>query len=505
MASQVIPLQTQEIEYLQTEMNQSAISKEMISKNGHNINQKRGTVQLFNEKDEEVNSIGDLTIIMIGIMSGSFTFGYAITYLTLSFDTVFDQINLKGSKNEEQGLFSAILPIGCIVGAVSSHFLMQILTRNQTLIVADICGMLSILSLVPIREMILAFRFMYGVCNGISCIVMPIYIKELCPQKYYERFSVMAGFLIGIGVLVAFIFGLGYLNDDLRGPDTHWWQVMFAVPPVVFFFRQLIVTVIYKMDSPISLLEKGMQLQAKNVVERLYTQKSVEQAFLKAQLRVQYNEEHREGLSSIFSKKHGTTVAIGCVLMFIYTWCGIFAVFSYSSQFFASMVDNDLTLNTIFSLILGISQQLPAYVSKFFYGKWGKRSLLIFGLIFIICCQIIVIGLSYTENSAAVIIKFIVLCLFAFVYALTISPICWSMTPEINSSEGTYFCIISVFVWQLFMLYVFPFMLEGMSMTGSFILFTILTFLCLIFSYFFVKETKGLNHREIDILYGKGE
>ncbi|CAD8193197.1 unnamed protein product [Paramecium octaurelia] len=503
MASQVVPLQSQEIEYLQTD--QSALSREIAHKNEQHQNKKRATVQLFNEKDEEVNSIVDLTIIMIGIMSGSFTFGYAITYLTPSFDTVFDQIDLKGTKNEEQGLFSAILPIGCIVGAVSSHFLMQILTRNQTLFIADICGMLSILSLVPIREMILAFRFMYGVCNGISCIVMPIYIKELCPQKYYERFSVMAGFLIGIGVLVAYIMGLGYLNSDLRGPNTYWWQLMFALPPVVFFFRQLIVTVIYQMDSPISLLEKGLQIQAKNVVEKLYTQQSVEQAFLKAQLRVQYNEEHREGLTSIFSQKHRTTVAIGCMLMFIYTWCGIFAVFSYSQQFFASMVDNDLTLNTIFSLLLGISQQLPAYISKFVYGKWGKRTLLIFGLISIICCQIVVIGLSYSDDKAVVIIKFIVLCLFAFVYALTVSPICWSMTPEINSSEGTYFCIISIFVWQLFMLYVFPFMLEGMSMTGSFILFTILTFLCLIFSYFFVKETKGLNHREIDILYGKGE
>lgn len=48
-------------------------------------------------------------------------------------------------------------------------------------------------------------------------------------------------------------------------------------------------------------------------------------------------------------------------------------------------------------------------------------------------------------------------------------------------------------------------MLEGMKMTGSFILFTILTFLCLVFSYCYVKETKGLNHREIDKLYGKEE
>lgn len=53
------------------------------------------------------------------------------------------------------------------------------------------------------------------------------------------------------------------------------------------------------------------------------------------------------------------------------------------------------------------------------------------------------------------------------------------------------------------MLYVFPFMLEGIEMTGSFIVFLVVTILCLIFSYFFVKETKGLNHREIDKIYDK--
>lgn len=40
-------------------------------------------------------------------------------------------------------------------------------------------------------------------------------------------------------------------------------------------------------------------------------------------------------------------------------------------------------------------------------------------------------------------------------------------------------------------------------MSGAFIVFGILTVLSTIFFYFFVKETKGLNHKEIDRLYGK--
>lgn len=40
-------------------------------------------------------------------------------------------------------------------------------------------------------------------------------------------------------------------------------------------------------------------------------------------------------------------------------------------------------------------------------------------------------------------------------------------------------------------------------MAGSFIVFAILSTLATIFFYFFVKETKGLNHKEVDKLYGK--
>jgi hypothetical protein len=40
-------------------------------------------------------------------------------------------------------------------------------------------------------------------------------------------------------------------------------------------------------------------------------------------------------------------------------------------------------------------------------------------------------------------------------------------------------------------------------MSGSFIVFVIVTILSTIFFFVFVKETKGLSHAEIDKLYGK--
>lgn len=48
-------------------------------------------------------------------------------------------------------------------------------------------------------------------------------------------------------------------------------------------------------------------------------------------------------------------------------------------------------------------------------------------------------------------------------------------------------------------------MLSSLEMSGSFVVFAVLTISSILFFYFAVKETKGLNHNEIDKVYGKEE
>lgn len=53
----------------------------------------------------------------------------------------------------------------------------------------------------------------------------------------------------GIGVIYYLII-VRYLNDTL---ETSWWRVVFAVPALLCLIRQLVITVIYRMESPLSL------------------------------------------------------------------------------------------------------------------------------------------------------------------------------------------------------------------------------------------------------------
>ncbi|CAD8120551.1 unnamed protein product [Paramecium sonneborni] len=83
MTSQVIPFQTQEEENLKQDKSQSIISKNSDIRKQSSVPVaqystknlgKRGTVQLENDLEEEVNSKLHLNIILIAIQSGYFSF-----------------------------------------------------------------------------------------------------------------------------------------------------------------------------------------------------------------------------------------------------------------------------------------------------------------------------------------------------------------------------------------------------------------------------------------------
>jgi predicted MFS family arabinose efflux permease len=111
--------------------------------------------------------------------------------------------------------------------------------------------------------------------------------------------------------------------------------------------------------------------------------------------------------------------------MFAYTWSGLYAEISYSSQIFAAMAKGDQTLNAIFMLILGLAQFTPSFFSSYVYERWGKRVLLLGGLTLMIFCQLIIIGLTYSDNLSSIICKYIVIIFFTIQFALTLGPITW--------------------------------------------------------------------------------
>lgn len=89
-------------------------------------------------------------------------------------------------KTFKMSIINGVVPLGCFTGVFVGFFLKKKFTYKQTIFIADFIGCLSLLTLIKSYEVIVAFRFTLGFANGISSLVMPIYVKTICPEIYFS-------------------------------------------------------------------------------------------------------------------------------------------------------------------------------------------------------------------------------------------------------------------------------------------------------------------------------
>lgn len=68
--------------------------------------------------------------------------------------------------------------------------------------IADLIGLTSLLALISNTNVIITFRFFLGVANGISSLIMPVYVKSLCPEKYFSQISMILGYGVNTGLAI---------------------------------------------------------------------------------------------------------------------------------------------------------------------------------------------------------------------------------------------------------------------------------------------------------------
>ena len=78
-----------------------------------------------------------------------------------------------------------MVTIGALIGAFLSRYFLMFFTRKNSLFIADLIGLTSLFTLIPNRNMIIIFRLVLGISNGISIGILPTYVREICPETLY--------------------------------------------------------------------------------------------------------------------------------------------------------------------------------------------------------------------------------------------------------------------------------------------------------------------------------
>jgi Na+/melibiose symporter-like transporter len=204
---------------------------------------------------------------------------------------------------------------------------------------------------------------------------------------------------------------------------------------------------------------------------------------------------------------------------------GINFIFYFGTQFFKnSGISNPFTISLITNLV-NVFSTIPGQV---LVEKWGRRPLLLFGAIGMCFCEFIVAIVGVTAESEVankILIAFV--CFYIFFFACSWGPVGWVVVVSPHSQaysrltianganfQGEIFplrlraksvalSIASNWLLNWAIAYATPYLVDkgpGNAGLGAKVFFVWGTccFVCVLFVYFFVYETKNMTLEQVD-------
>jgi len=165
---------------------------------------------------------------------------------------------------------------------------------------------------------------------------------------------------------------------------------------------------------------------------------------------------------------------------------------------------------TIATNVVNVGMTVPGILAV---DRAGRRKLLLIGAAGMMICEYIVaiVGVTVSSTNIAgqhVLIAFV--CIYIAFFASTWGPIAWVVIGEIFPlnirGKAMSMSAASNWFWNFVIGFATPYMVDslpGDAHLGSKVFFIWGTTClgCLLFTYFFIPETKGLSLEQVDILY----
>eukprot|EP00828_Plagiopyla_frontata_P035509 TRINITY_DN4680_c0_g1_i10.p1 TRINITY_DN4680_c0_g1~~TRINITY_DN4680_c0_g1_i10.p1 ORF type:complete len:224 (-),score=23.30 TRINITY_DN4680_c0_g1_i10:749-1420(-) len=214
------------------------------------------------------------------------------------------------------GWVTFVLPMGATFGAWIMGIIVRKVSRRNAMMVADAVGILGVgITLIRSVAALMIGRFIAGISVGINCVMVPIYVNEVSPQKV----AGIMGSIFNTGVFVAVtttdLLGLAIPYNDvlIKNPDIVMWRVIFFIPMFTQAFRSLMLLIFFRYDTPygiVSSQKENCMDDARKSVEKIYKPEFVDKELELCRMRFESssNMSYKQAFQRKFLKQ--TMVAI---------------------------------------------------------------------------------------------------------------------------------------------------------------------------------------------------
>lgn len=289
--------------------------------------------------------------------------------------------------NIQQGTLVGCALIGVIFALFFTGALCEKFGRARVLLFIGLTYSLSsIISATAVSyEMLIIGRFIGGVAFA-SITVSAMYIGEIAPADKRGRFVSVNQFMIGLGLLLAFVINyfliqfmaeVDWINND------NVWRIMLGAELIANIFWVILLLKI--PESPRWLIKQGRVEEAKTVLQKIMASKDIDSFIDEVNLSLASSSKVNTfgQLRELFSTKFRFILYIAVAYAIVQGATGMNAVLFFAPMVFEQigMSVEDTFLQTI---TIGVVGLVATIIAITMVEKLGRRKLTLIGLVFVV-------------------------------------------------------------------------------------------------------------------------
>lgn len=401
-----------------------------------------------------------------------------------------------------QGFLVSSVLIGAVIGAATNGILADIFGRKKIILATALIFILGsvMCAFAPNVYILIISRIFVGFAVGIVNFVVPLYLSEISPKNLRGTLVSLYQWAITSGILFSY-----FINAAFAQAVYNWRWMLFAgvLPGLILFVGMCLMS-----DTPRWLVSKNREDEAKDVFKKIEPDIDAEKEI--QDIKTTLNSEIKEKKFT-FKKWMLMPFVVGIGIMFAQICTGINTIIYYAPTIFKT-AGFDSNLTAIYATTgIGVINFIMTIVAVFFTDKIGRKPLLYFGL-FGVMLSLFALGTSFAfANVLGSSLKWVAvgsLITYIICFAMSLGPIGWILVSEVFPLKirgiAMSICTVSNFAFNFFVVGSFPILLHRIGGAWTFWMFGAVSFLCIIFVYFFIPETKGISLEQIESNWRKG-
>ncbi|MEI6950717.1 sugar porter family MFS transporter [Paraflavisolibacter sp. H34] len=422
---------------------------------------------------------------------GGFLFGFDTAVISGAEQAIQQYWNLSPAAH---GLTISIALVGTIIGSLIGSYPSDRLGRRATLVIIAVLYLVSSIGTAVATHwyVFLAFRLLGGLGVGASSVAAPVYISEIAPAEKRGRLVTLFQLNIVFGIL--FSYFSNYLIGQEGETSWRWMLGVQAFPALLFFVLLQMVP-----ESPRWLIVKKGKIAEATIALQVINPANFSEVV--ERIKHSGSEERFSGKPGpLLSRRYRLPLFLALAFAVFNQVSGINAIIYYAPRIF-EMTGLGRGSSLLSTVGIGAVNCLFTLVAMGFIDRFGRRKLMLIGSVGLIVTLALVAAAFYRHDFGGYAVT-VYLLLFIACFAFSQGAVIWVFISEIFPNEvrarGQTLGSATHWVMAALVAFAFPLLAEKLGGGPTFLFFSLMMVLQLLFVWKFMPETKGRSLEQIE-------